>query len=309
MRVPLEKLADVWPEEVRRELADVDPEASELLIPMELIEPALKSGKVLFSWGDLAGWLQPPLPRTPSRSATDILVDLPLKILAPLFMAQHRAAQAAAKADVGQNIPDLFYSNTSPANSDPRIAAPNLPPPSVAPTAMPASTPAPPISMPRLVPSVASPLPPAIPRPTPAPASATPDADRAPSSPTLDQIVGPDQRRHGPRDIVNHVARIPGVTGCLLAMSDGLLVTASLPETVKAEMVAAFLPQIFGRMGQYTRELGLGQLQSLALTVDGGCWHVFKQPNIYFAVSGKPGEAMPLNLLAQIAAELGKQQV
>jgi hypothetical protein len=139
--------------------------------------------------------------------------------------------------------------------------------------------------------------------PQPAPSAA--DA----AWPSLDEIAGPAQRRHTPKEIINNLLQIPGITGALFAMSDGLLVTASVPSHVKTETVAAFLPQMFGRMGQYTKELGLGQLHSMALTVEGGCWHVFKQPNVYFAVCGQPGEAMPFNLLAQVAAELSKQQM
>ena len=70
---------------------------------------------------------------------------------------------------------------------------------------------------------------------------------------------------------------------------------------------ALFLPQMFGRMNQYTKELALGPLQQLTLGVEGGQWHVIKCPNIYFAALGRRGEPLPLNLLAQIAAELSSQ--
>lgn len=108
---------------------------------------------------------------------------------------------------------------------------------------------------------------------------------------------------------MQNVSRLPGVSGALVALTDGLLVASALPANAKSDTVAAFLPQMFGRMSQYTKELGLGGLQSMVLHVEGGCWQVFKQPNIYFAVCGKTGEAMPLNLLTQIAAELSKQTV
>jgi predicted regulator of Ras-like GTPase activity (Roadblock/LC7/MglB family) len=124
----------------------------------------------------------------------------------------------------------------------------------------------------------------------------------------LDELLGPAGQRLGAREIVLNTARLPGAAGALLAMNDGLLVTSAVPPQVKGEMVAAFLPQIFGRMGQYTRELGMGTLRGLAFEVEGGSWQVVKEPNIYFAVLSRPDKAMSLSQLAAIAAELNKQQ-
>jgi predicted regulator of Ras-like GTPase activity (Roadblock/LC7/MglB family) len=95
--------------------------------------------------------------------------------------------------------------------------------------------------------------------------------------------------------------------GVLLAMSDGLLVISHTPPSIKAETIAAFLPQMFGRMNQYAKELALGPLHQLTLGVDSGQWNVFKADAIYFAVLGKRSETLPLNLLAQVAAELSSQ--
>ena len=132
-------------------------------------------------------------------------------------------------------------------------------------------------------------------------------AAAAPHGIAAEQIIGSAAGRFGAKEIVVNAAKLPGVLGALLAMSDGLLVTSQVPPSLKADTIAAFLPQMFGRMNQYTRELGLGALQRMALSVDGSDWQIFKAPNIYFAVLGKPGEALPLNLLAQVAAELSSQ--
>ena len=124
---------------------------------------------------------------------------------------------------------------------------------------------------------------------------------------SADQVIGPEGSRFGAKEIVTNTSRLPGVAGALLAMSDGLLVTSAAPATVKGETIAAFLPQMFGRMNQYTKELALGPLQQLTLGIESGQWHVVKGPNIYFAVLGRRGETLPLNLLAQVAAELSIQ--
>src|SRR5204863_6614622 len=124
---------------------------------------------------------------------------------------------------------------------------------------------------------------------------------------SLEQIAGNAAKRLTAKEIVANTARLPGITGALLVMNDGLLVTSQTPAQVKAETIAAFLPQMFGRMNQYTKELALGPLQQLTLGVAGGQWHVIKCETIYFAVLGRPGESLPLNLLAQVAAELSSQ--
>ncbi len=287
--IPFEKISGALPEEVRRELADHAASVTELRVPMDLLEAALKSGKVQFPWKQVGGWLQPPLGRGVSAATGDAVVELPLRVVAPIFMAHHRGG-AVRKVEVNHDIPDLFQSGTgSPDNGAavPQQARDNgLPAPAPRQTT------------------------PARPQPSaPAPRLQMPVEAPPPSAgPALEDIIGAAVKRLSPKEIIQNAARIPGVTGALLGMTDGLLVTSSTPASVKADNVAAFLPQMFGRMGQYTRELGLGQLQSLALTVEGGCWQVFKQPNIYFAVCGRAGEPMPFKLLAQIAAELNRQQ-
>jgi predicted regulator of Ras-like GTPase activity (Roadblock/LC7/MglB family) len=290
--VPLEKIADSLPAEVRREITDVDVSATTMHLLMPQVESGLKSGKVLFTWNDMAASMQPPLPRPPSRSAGELLVELPLRVMAPVFMAHHRAATSQKKANVGENIPDLFQSGSSP------IAAPSLPMPTPAaapaaevkipaPTKAPAAAPAERVTAPVAKPSVA-----------PAPAAETV---------SLESVVGPEGQRFAPKQIVQNVAKLSGVTGAIVALTDGLPVASAVPAGVKVDTIAAFLPQMFGRMVQYTKDLELGALHHLTLSVEGGCWVVFKQQNIYFAACGKSGETIPFNLLDQVAAELSKQ--
>jgi predicted regulator of Ras-like GTPase activity (Roadblock/LC7/MglB family) len=124
---------------------------------------------------------------------------------------------------------------------------------------------------------------------------------------SLEQIIGVSGSRFTAKEIVGNAFRLPGVAGVLMVMSDGLLVTSHTPPSIKAETIAAFLPQMFGRMNQYTKELALGPLHQLTLGVESGHWNVFKVDAIYFAVLGKQSETLPLNLLAQVAAELSSQ--
>jgi predicted regulator of Ras-like GTPase activity (Roadblock/LC7/MglB family) len=279
----------------------------------------MKSGKVLFSWQEVAGWIKPPLLIPPTPKVGEMAVELPLKVLAPLFMAHHRAA-VQKRLSIDENIPDLFAGgNGNGADAQVVSAAPA---PTVAPSAPsgPVVPPAPAARTQNVAPTI--PASPALRMVTPTPAptpvlvtapvkpaspAATPSQAPAQAETSLEQVVGEADKRFSAKEIIARSARLPGTIGALLVMSDGLLVTSQAPADVKAETIAAFLPQMFGRMNQYTKELALGPLQHLTLGVENGTWHVIKCANIYFAVLGKRGETLPLNLLAQVAAELSSQ--
>jgi predicted regulator of Ras-like GTPase activity (Roadblock/LC7/MglB family) len=301
LAIPLAAVCPEWPQEVRVQLTDVEIDQHQILVPLELLEPAMKSGRVLFSWAEVASWMQPPLVIPPTPKVGEMAVELPLKVIAPLFMGNQRTATQKRVA-VDESIPDLFNGgsgngrgkDSSPRNGIPSAVpvAASMPPTAKAPVAPPAARPTPTAS------TVSAPLPKVELKTITAP---------APEEISIEQVLGSAANRFGAKEIVSNTARLPGVAGALLVLSDGLLVTSSTPPAVKADTIAAFLPQMFGRMNQYTKELALGPLQQLTLGVEGSQWHVVKCPNIYFAVLGKHGDTLPLNLLAQIAAELSSQ--
>ena len=74
----------------------------------------------------------------------------------------------------------------------------------------------------------------------------------------------------------------------------------------KTETIAAFLPQIFGRMRQYTNELKMGGLLSVAFAVEQGTLHVFNAGIIYFAALSQAGVALPMAELHLIAKEISR---
>src|SRR6185295_6203342 len=98
-----------WIDEVRAQLAEVDFTKTQILVPFEQLEPAMRSGKVLFSWQEVAGWMKPPLPIPPTAKVGEMAVELPLRVLAPLFMSHHRGV-AQKRVTVDEAIPDLFDS-------------------------------------------------------------------------------------------------------------------------------------------------------------------------------------------------------
>ena len=275
--IPLAAVAPAWVQEVRAALATVDMDQARILVPIELLEAAMKTGKVFFRWAELATWVQPALADAPTGKLAETTLELPLKVIAPLFMARHRGA-AQKKAAVDESIPDLFDGGKSSVQAQ--------------------------------VPQRASVEPMTAPARSITPASAVPTpVSVAPVAPgiSLEQVIGPAAKRLAAREIIANTARLPGLSGAILVMSDGLLVTNATPAAVKAETIAAFVPQMFGRMNQYTKELTLGPLHHLTLGIEGGQWHFLKSGSLYLAVLGKPGETLPLNMLAQIAAELSSQ--
>jgi predicted regulator of Ras-like GTPase activity (Roadblock/LC7/MglB family) len=95
------------------------------------------------------------------------------------------------------------------------------------------------------------------------------------------------------------------VAGAVIALQDGLLVASCLPPTWRADLLTAFLPQIFARLGQYCQELQLGPLREVSLTVQAGTLQVFQAGLVFFAVLGEPG-ALPWPRLRLIAGELSR---
>ncbi len=299
LTVPLAAVCPEWPQEVRAQLADVDVEQHQILVPLELLEPAMKSGRVLFNWEEVTSWLKPPLAIPPTPKVGEMAVELPLKVIAPLFMGSQRAA-TQKRVDVDETIPDIFNGGNPPANGNGNASTVPQNPPAPRMAAPPAARPAP-VAARETAPAGYGEAP-ATPTTVDAPAPTSVGTEVG-----LEQIIGDNGSRLGAKEIVANAARLPGVVGALLVLSDGLLVTSNTPPSIKADTIAAFLPQMFGRMNQYTKELALGPLQQLTLGVENAQWHVVKCPNIYFAVLGKHGETLPLNLLAQIAAELSSQ--
>ena len=89
----------------------------------------MKSGRVLFTWAEVCRWLDVPPP--PASANGDSQVELSLTVIAPLFMAKHRAAPPRKIISVGESIPNLFSGSSRIAAAP---AAP-APPPAAEPDA------------------------------------------------------------------------------------------------------------------------------------------------------------------------------
>lgn len=267
LTLPLSTLAAAWPEPIRAEIAALDP-ATTVTLNGGAVSAGLTKGKVVFTWRDIRAGLHP-ASTEPTALDENMELVLPLKIVAPAFLAAGKSGKPGRQSvQIDAAIPSLFSSSREAA---PAPAAPATPPPAAAP-----------------------------PEP-PAPASVV-------SSSTIGEILGePGRTDFTPAAIVAGTVKLPGVAGAIVAMNEGLPVATALPDGVKSEVVAAFLPQIFARLNQYAGEMKLGDVDDLLFTTHGAQCQIYRLGAVYFAALGRPGTVLPARELRLIAAELGRQ--
>jgi predicted regulator of Ras-like GTPase activity (Roadblock/LC7/MglB family) len=255
-----------WPDAIRQEIEQSGLGEAPVLIPMSRLEAGMKAGRVVFAWSELLVWLNVPASAPSSQGAVEL--ELPLGVIAPLFIGKHRAATQQKKVAIGQNIPDLFAGLTKSAATAPAAA----PAPFVA-----------------------------------APVAAAPATAPAAKHSALGELFGqPTKEEWTPQEIAREIAALPGVSGSLLATSDGLLVAGQVPPPLEAETLAAFLPQIFGRMSDCAEEVKLGALRAVTVSTDSAPCAMFKAGKLHLAVVGKAGQSLPDATLLRIATEVAK---
>jgi predicted regulator of Ras-like GTPase activity (Roadblock/LC7/MglB family) len=302
LTIGLTAVWEKWPESLRAKIAAHLPN-SRLQLPLDTLERRLRQGSLLFTWKELCPWIEASPPEALGFMAVDNRLELPLPVVAPLFF-QHRPFARKNDAPFSSDVPEVFSSRASaapePELADEPVAAFVRKPhgsdthTSVATEVHAPKPPAQPVEAPPEVPDPAVLEPPA-----PAPA-----AERVPHN--LAELFGePGKRSWTPNEILQRTCALPGVAGAVMALHDGLLVASCLPPDWRADLLTAFLPQIFGRMGQYCQELQLGPLREVALTVEQGTLQVFQAGLVFFAVLGDPG-TLPWPQLRLIAGELSR---
>ena len=94
--VGLTSLAEGWPEAMRQELVQLNLVDARVALPAEVVERALKQGRVAFTWKTLRSWIKPtPLPSVSAHDST--VLELPLKVVAPLFLARQKDVRQARR--------------------------------------------------------------------------------------------------------------------------------------------------------------------------------------------------------------------
>jgi predicted regulator of Ras-like GTPase activity (Roadblock/LC7/MglB family) len=268
--VGLTTLAESWPDSIRKEIVDLHLVEARVDLPVEAVEKALKQGRIAFSWKTLRSWIRSAT--LSGGSAHDaMLLELPLKVVAPLFLArQKEATKDQQRVVIDAEIPNLFFGSpqnelqgqhtvTKPADTNYYVWD------DVGDTAK--------VDM--------------------------SEVRRGPSPGT--KFVA---KYATPNEIVSRAAGLEGVAGAIIALPDGLMVANSVPADLNPDTVAAFLPQIFGKVSQCTKELRMGELNNLNFTVGNVPWKIFRVNAIFFAAFGREGQGLPTARLAALAAEL-----
>lgn len=267
----LSALSDSWPETVRKEIEGHALANAQVAVPTKLLEQGLKQGRITISWQSARSWIQPALP--PMASPLDeTLLELPLKIVAPAFLARQQRSKGK-RVSIDAAIPDLFFGFPTPESTALSVTATPLDTNFYAWGENAGETPA------------------------------EPDGKSGPSPGT--KFVA---KYAAPNEVISRAAGLEGVVGALIALPDGLMVASQLPKDLNADTLAAFLPQIFGKVSQCARELRMGELNNLNFTVGNVPWKIFRVNAIFFAAFGKAGKPLPTAQLAALAAELDHKQ-
>jgi predicted regulator of Ras-like GTPase activity (Roadblock/LC7/MglB family) len=336
LNVSLSAVSETWPEGLCREIAQQGLTDARIALPVDAVETGLKRGKVTFNWKALRSWIRPATP--PSVSSHDATeLELPLKVLAPLFITRKQTAQQPQqKLAVDEEIPNLFFGFPQPEAPAPVVFTP---PPAPAP----APTPAPFTQFTQFAPpaktanaaaaAAASAASAAAASAAASAASAAAAMTHTPAAPKqvdtnyyiwddasdtaqlhIDAIRrgGPSstefvKRYASPNEIVSRAAALDGVAGALIALPDGLMVASRIPLELNADTLAAFLPQLFNKVSQCTKELRMGELNNLNFTVGNIPWKIFRVNAIFFAVFGRAAQPLPTAQLAGLAAELDRK--
>ena len=269
VRAALWDLAENWPEELRDEISRTALANESVPLPGDLVEASLKHGRMTMTWRQLRTLAKPGSP----PSVNDGLeLDVPMRVVAPLFFAARKnLAGAQKKVVVSEEIPNLFF-------GFPQAAAETSAP-----------TPAP-----------------AVPEPKRAADSNFYARGGDAEAPAVQTDF--TSRLAQPKDVVARGMALPGVAGVLVALPDGLLVASQVPAEFNADTLAAFIPQIFERMSQSARELRMGALNNVSFTVGDVPWRIYRVNSVFVAAFGRAGEALPAVELAKLAGELDRKK-
>lgn len=128
LKVGFSEVSVDWPKEVQAEIEQLGLKQAQLELPFELVASGMKRGQLAFTWEELRGWTSPAAPLAISTHDKTSL-ELPLKVIAPLFLShQGKPQKAKSKVTVDETIPDPFAEfMPAPARPETVVAAPELP--------------------------------------------------------------------------------------------------------------------------------------------------------------------------------------
>jgi len=273
---------------LRLEIVQLNLQNAQVALPVNLIEPALKRGRVIFPWQTLRSWIRPKPPGVSTHDGIEL--ELPLKVLAPLCLPrQKKEIKPKTQPSLPpSSIPNLFFGFPQPQPEELT----------------------PPLNAPDVVPLV---------QPIDAKLAETDYyvwGDGAEGSRSVETefkrapmpATDFSSRRATPKEIIERALKLQNVVGAIVALPDGLKVAYNLPPDLNPDTVAAFLPQLFSRVSQCSKELRMGELNNLNFTIGNVPWKIFRVNAVYFAAFGRAGEPLPTAQLAVLAGELDRKK-
>ncbi|MGC8744690.1 MAG: roadblock/LC7 domain-containing protein [Verrucomicrobiia bacterium] len=283
------KLREIVPyckDEVANEIESLKLTDTTLNLPIEELTARMSTGRVTFNWNKIQEWL---LPRpTSTLSNQDIEIEIPLKVLVPLYLPHIKKAHKKI-ITVPNDIPNIFTPEQPSLLKQTVLVSPE---PIERPT-----EPVKPVAEKK--PSEFEEI---------KPEKAIPPVAKLSGVKSLSELFNkPDKKIWTPNEIIESVVTLPGVSGAMIALKEGLPVVSKLPKDLDPEMFAGMLTQIFSRLSQYANDLNLKNLHGFTLYCEGKPVFVCERENIYFIVTGNENEDLPSSLQLQaIVDELVK---
>ena len=297
--LPIVEIAANWPESIKSEVADMG--GATLALPANEVASGLAKGRVTFPWGKLREWITPrPASATEADETTEL--QLPLRIIAPIFLKQSQQMERRKQVvPADEDIPALFHGSGEQRNG---VATARQ---SGESSEIPASEGSAEVIANTVTPTVANATPEPQEHTSRSSEGQNVTANSASRPESVSELFGqPDKCNWSPREIVENLVKLREVTGAIVALQEGLVVANRLPEGMNGEVFAAFLPQMFARLSQYTGEMQLGEVGELLLQTSGAQCKIFRLGEVFFATLGRAGEALPLADLQLCAHELNK---
>ena len=119
------------------------------------------------------------------------------------------------------------------------------------------------------------------------------------------EIFGqPDKKNWTLSEVAQKALGLRGVAGAIIGTSDGLLVAGTWPGGPRNDAVAAFVPQMYNKILQYSKELKIGDPSNFMLMIENVPLQIFKTGPNYFIVIGRAGENLPKAQLNAVATRL-----